>query len=240
MVRSKVWASVVIPVFNEEELLPGCLASVVNQDFAGRFEIVVVDNNSTDRSVAIARSYGVRVVSEPRQGCVFARDRGFWESRGEVICNLDADAQAPSNWLDRIVRNFKDNPSVGAVTGPYIIVDGPGWVKGTFLLYAYLKPAVEPLFLKYLFLIGGNSAFRREVLVKLNGFRPEHLKRYRLAEDRDVSVRLAWGQVKVRYDRRLVVFHSARRLKDRGLLEFIKYNVTPSVLIRPNDPSFLN
>ena len=61
--------SVVVPAYNEEAFLPETLRSLRRQDYPGAYEIVVVDNNSTDATAEIARSFGVRVVSEPTQVC---------------------------------------------------------------------------------------------------------------------------------------------------------------------------
>ncbi|HYR68617.1 MAG TPA: glycosyltransferase, partial [Candidatus Dormibacteraeota bacterium] len=60
--------SVVIPAFNEEVLLAACIDSLLQQDYEGDVEVIVVDNASTDATAAVARSRGVRVVEEPEHG----------------------------------------------------------------------------------------------------------------------------------------------------------------------------
>ena len=59
--------SIVVPAYNEADYLGISLTSLLEQDFDGAYEVLVVDNNSTDETAAVARSLGVRVVSEPRQ-----------------------------------------------------------------------------------------------------------------------------------------------------------------------------
>lgn len=110
--------SVVIPAFNEEKYLPACLNSIKNQSFKD-FEIIVVDNNSTDQTSLIAYKYGAKVVREKRQGTSFAREKGFGEARGEIIARTDADATVPPYWLDLIFSSFSNNPQIVAVTGPF-------------------------------------------------------------------------------------------------------------------------
>ena len=58
-------------------------------------EVVVVDNNSTDRSMDIARQYNMRIVQEPKQGMIYARNRGFDEANGDVIIRIDGDTVLP-------------------------------------------------------------------------------------------------------------------------------------------------
>ena len=94
--------SVVIPAYNEEQLLSKCLKSLTNQDFHLPFEIIVVDNNSRDKSNAIAQSFGVKVIKETNQGVVWARQKGLLQAQGEIIAQADADCYYPSNWLSLI------------------------------------------------------------------------------------------------------------------------------------------
>ncbi|MHB1711171.1 MAG: glycosyltransferase family A protein, partial [Acidimicrobiales bacterium] len=72
----------VIPAYNEAGYLAGTLASLVRQDFTGVYEVIVVDNNSTDDTARIAESYGARVVREPRPGVCYARQAGPENRRG--------------------------------------------------------------------------------------------------------------------------------------------------------------
>ncbi|HET6924501.1 MAG TPA: glycosyltransferase family A protein, partial [Candidatus Saccharimonadales bacterium] len=83
--------SLVIPVYNEEDHLDACLRSVMAQRIPFD-EIVVVDNNSTDKTLWIARTFpNVRIVRETRQGVVHARSTGFDHARGDIIARIDAD-----------------------------------------------------------------------------------------------------------------------------------------------------
>jgi len=82
--------SVIIPAANEEKTLPFCLASLKKQTFSN-FEVIVIDNNSTDKTAAVAQKFGAKVVSEKKQGIIYARERGFQEAKGEIIARTDAD-----------------------------------------------------------------------------------------------------------------------------------------------------
>jgi glycosyltransferase involved in cell wall biosynthesis len=97
--------SIIVPTFNEEDFLPRLLASIENQDFTDR-EVIVADNRSRDRTRAIARSHGARVVTggTPAVG----RNRGAAAARGEYLMFLDADVVLPEGFLSRILSRFDE------------------------------------------------------------------------------------------------------------------------------------
>src|ERR1700691_1182278 len=91
-------------------------------------EIIVVDNNSTDRTVEIAQKYPVKIIHEIQQGVTPARNQGFNEARYEIIARTDADTILPPTWIKRIKKAF-ENPEVVAVSGPASFYDLPNIVK---------------------------------------------------------------------------------------------------------------
>src|SRR4029077_2365310 len=95
--------SVVVPAYNEEKNLPLALASLLNQELKD-FELIVVDNGSTDETPVIAKKLGARVIGENRRGVAHARQAGFLSSKGGIIATTDADTVVPPDWLSRIVR----------------------------------------------------------------------------------------------------------------------------------------
>jgi glycosyltransferase involved in cell wall biosynthesis len=152
----------VIPVRDDAEALRRCLRALAQQTLPP-FEIVVVDNGSSDDSAAVARAAGARVVAEAEEGIPAASARGFDEARGEVIARLDADCIPPADWLEGVQRAFDEWPGMLAVTGWARFIDGPRWLRRP-LMYAYLgayllvsAPALghPPLF-------GSNCAVRRD------------------------------------------------------------------------------
>ena len=76
MTNIKPTISVVIAAYNEQKRLPACLKSLEQQDFPGKFEAIVVDNNSTDKTAQIAKNWGAKVVTEKIQGIAPAKTRG--------------------------------------------------------------------------------------------------------------------------------------------------------------------
>lgn len=94
--------SVIIPVFNEEKYLPNCLTSLENQSLQPD-EIIIGDNNSTDRSVLIAKSYQpnlpIKIIRQPLKGIIPTIEKAWRESFGDIIVRTDADALFPKDWL---------------------------------------------------------------------------------------------------------------------------------------------
>jgi peptidoglycan/xylan/chitin deacetylase (PgdA/CDA1 family) len=118
--------SVVVPAYNERDSIRCCLDSLAAQRTSYPFEVIVVDNNSTDGTAAEAASYPfVRVVREGRQGVASARQAGLEVATGEVVAQLDADTEAPCDWLDRIGRAFEADRDLVLVTGPIAFPSGP-------------------------------------------------------------------------------------------------------------------
>lgn len=109
--------SVVIPVWNDAEMLTACLRALARQTRPAD-EVIVVDNASTDDSAAVAVAAGARVICEPMRGILQASVTGFTAATGEVIARLDADSVPPADWLERIEAILAAAPAPAAVTGP--------------------------------------------------------------------------------------------------------------------------
>lgn len=118
--------SVVVPVLNAEKTLPDCLNALVSQEFPKeQYEVIIVDNGSTDGTWTIIQSYGpaVRGLQEFRvQSSYAARNTGVRASRGALIAFTDADCVPDSSWLRHLLESF-ENPSVGCVAGEVLPFD---------------------------------------------------------------------------------------------------------------------
>lgn len=153
--------SVVMPAYNEEKRIGETLKTVLNQDFKGKYEVVVCDNNSIDKTIEIAESFGVKVVKELKKGSRFAYDRAVKESSGDIILITNADVILPSNWISRIVEEYKDISVVGVGT-KVDFYDCPNWVKTVFNIMWNLNPKKA--------MWGTSMSVRREYFDKVGGF----------------------------------------------------------------------
>ena len=123
--------SIVIPAFNEEKELPGCLAAIGAAVAAcglgtGEVEVVVCDNNSTDLTAEVARRAAAVVVFEPVNQISRARNTGAAAARGEWLLFVDADSRLDPVNLRRVVALARaDEPVVGG--GCVIALEGVPW-----------------------------------------------------------------------------------------------------------------
>jgi len=211
--------SIVIPCFNEEEYLPRLLNSINNLDWPrSDFEVIVVDNNSIDSTTEVALQMKAdKVVKEPNQGVVWARQRGFLESRGEVFCGVDADCEVPKNWL-KIIDSVLSQKEIVAVSG---ICDFPEFGRFDRIFGKFIQKFIYPIvpkILKFIFrkpaalIVGANFAAKKRVLEELKGFNTK-IKFW--GEDADMAMRLV-KIGKVVFFPQLEVKTSARRFKKEG------------------------
>jgi len=207
-----MFLSIVIPAYNEEKYLPRCLESLRAQNYPAKdFEIVVVDNASTDATANIARRFGARVVYEPVKGIARARQRGFEAARGEIIANTDADTVVPNNWLSRIARHFGRDPHLGGVYGPVYWFDGQ-LHEELIMRYPVTWALSVSNRLKRSWWIGSNWAVRAEVFWRVQGFE-DFAADGLIADDWYISTRVS-RVARVLFDPDLAVYSSARRARE--------------------------
>jgi glycosyltransferase involved in cell wall biosynthesis len=110
--------SIVVPFHNEEKHIEGCIKALLALDYdRDRYEILVVNNNSTDRSVEIVSRYPeVRLLDEKKPGDFAARNLGVKSASGELIAFTDSDTAPFSDWLHQ-ARRAMENPEIALVVG---------------------------------------------------------------------------------------------------------------------------
>ena len=201
--------SVVIPCKDDGGLLSRCLQSLASQTLAP-LEVIVVDNNSSDDTGAVAASHGARVLDEKTPGIAAAACTGYDAARGEVIVRCDADCVPPEDWLERIAARFSAEPDLALLTGPgvfYGVNRFRGRLAGIWYMQAYfvLMGAAMGHWPPF----GSNCAFRRR-----DWERVRHRVRRSdqgVHDDADLGFVLDPNQ-RVAYDRSLQVGISARAL----------------------------
>jgi glycosyltransferase involved in cell wall biosynthesis len=201
--------TVVIPIYNEEHTIGGCLDAVLAQREPVD-EIVVVDNNSTDGTRRVLASYAdkVVVVDQARQGVQHARSAGMDAASGAVIGRIDADTRLPPDWSRTVRAAFRD-PSVQALTGPatyYDIALGPliGWGDAA-IRRAWAAGPMDWLF-------GANMAIRATAW---RAVRPSLCTTPEVHEDLDLGIHLHTAGLRIAYEPTLRAGTSARRIANR-------------------------
>lgn len=175
--------SVVIPAYNEEKYLPHTLESLQRLERKPD-EIIVVDGSSTDKTAAIAKSYGVRVLTVPKKTIGYSRQVGLTSASGDVVAFTDADTLLPSDWLSKI-EAYLTRPGVVGVFGGYRFYDGP-------IVFTWFTNHIVPLLntfhhaLGVTMATGQNMAFYKKTALEAGGFPVD----FKISEDIEVARRL--------------------------------------------------
>lgn len=212
----KMRISVVIPAYNEEKRIGHCLKSVMSQT-TPPFEVIVVDNNSSDETAKIAREEGAIVVTEKHQGVTFARNTGFNLARGEIIARTDADTLVPSNWLETISNYFEKDKSIDAISGPAVF----GFNVFSPIVKILVFDINRRIFGHY-GLYGPNFAIRKSAWERVKD--EICLDDDKVHEDTDLSIHIG-KEGKIAFVKNLKVKTSARRVRHNPQSQFLDYLV---------------
>jgi glycosyltransferase involved in cell wall biosynthesis len=174
MTRSGTEISIVIATHNRAGLLVGALQSLAEQTLdTALFEIVVVDNGSTDETPEVVTEFRLahpnlqmKLISEKRLGLGRARNAGDKHAKGQFVAFLDDDARAERDWLEKALRCFSEiNPTPLAVGGPilpFYLAPKPDWFKDEYEIRSW---GDEPRFLnRWETFSGSNMIFAKEVI----------------------------------------------------------------------------
>jgi len=160
--ENEVKISIVIPAFNEADFLPRCLDSLMTQKNAPNFEVIVVDNASTDETANVAGKYGFRVIYESKKGVVHARQAGLEAAKGQIIVSTDADSFFPEFWLHNIHSFFLEHPEASGLAGNYHFYKGPLWARIMPAVLGFFIWGLSLIIHRPIYVSGANLSFRKE------------------------------------------------------------------------------
>lgn len=210
--------SVVIPVYNEEKYIKNCLDSLAKQ-VEKPDEIIVVDNNSTDKTIEIVKKYkSIKIIKETTQGMTPARNTGFNQTKYEIIVKCDADSVLPQDWIKNIKNDFLQDSEIIAISMPIKFNDIYFILDNTIPFYIYLF--IPRLMTGFYYLIGPGYAIKKTVWNKIRN--EICLDDKKVHEDIDISFHLKkYG--KIFHDGKNVVSSSARRMINNPFSFFGEY-----------------
>ena len=197
--------SVVVCTYNGARMLRQCLDGLARLDYPN-YEVIVVNDGSTDGTADIARDYPVRLINQPNQGLSAARNVGLAASESEIVAYIDDDAYPHRYWLHYLAAAFGRAPHVG-IGGPNLPPAGDGFIAECIAdapgnpLHVLLSDEVAE------HIPGCNMAYRRDALIAIGGFDP----RFRAAgDDVDICWRLQDRGWTVGFCPTAVVWHHRR------------------------------
>lgn len=214
--------SIVIPAYNEEKYLGACLEALTKQTVKEPFEVIVVDNASTDRTADVAKSFegrlNLRAIREEKKGLGWARQAGFTAARYELVANIDADTVLPRGWSTVVFKAFAEDPHLIALSGPAFYPELP-WYQRIAVTSFYHTGKIfwhlhHLLMGRGAFVQGGNFIVRKSALAKIGGFNTD-INFY--GEDVAIAQKLEKiGRVHFTFD--LPIQTSARRFAAEGFV----------------------
>lgn len=144
MLHAEPEVTVIVAAWNEEINILNCISSLscIKTDIP--FEIIVVNNNSTDNTQKTIDNLGVRSLYEPVPGCGPARQLGQENAKGKYILLADADCIYPSSWLDEMIQKLK-SPGVVCVYGRYSFIEEQGYPRWKLFLLERLKDLIAEI-----------------------------------------------------------------------------------------------
>lgn len=164
--------SVVIPAWNEEKNIISTLFTLSRQVTNYSFEVIVIDNNSTDKTKEIAEACGIKVFTETVQGISFARQNGLINARGKYLLCADADTFYPEKWMENMVNGLKTG-NVSCVYATYSLIPPKGNLRTGLIIYEAISGILFKLRRKqreYLNVMGFNFGFKKADGIRVGGF----------------------------------------------------------------------
>jgi glycosyltransferase involved in cell wall biosynthesis len=161
--------SIIIPALNEERMIGRCLESLAKLAFSrDRFEVLVVDNGSRDKTLDIAESFqdrlSLRILQKANVRISALRNLGARAAAGDILAFLDADCLAPEDWLDRILE-LAPADGAGVLGAHYLLPNDATWVGRTWHRYQEAPKSGEVSHVP-----AGDLIMRRKDFLRLGGF----------------------------------------------------------------------
>lgn len=210
--------SLIIPAYNEERYLSACLDAVATQTLKP-YEVIVVDNNSSDATSELASKYPfVKVIKEMTQGVIHARSTGFDAAKGDIIARIDVDTLLPVDWIANLKSIFQEDTELDALSGAVSYYDMP-YRKLASRIDLFFRQSIARRMGDEVFLYGANMAISRRSWIKA---KPFLCKGGGLHEDFDLAIHAQETGSKVVFDPRLKAAVSLRRI-DVSWPHFLQY-----------------
>ena len=198
--------SVIIPAYNAEKTISNCLDSIMKQDCTEEYEVIVVDDGSTDSTPNIVSEYkNVRLIRQKNSGPASARNEGASRAKGDIILYTDSDCFTEYNWISEMLKPFNENHEVAGVKGAY--KTNQREITARFVQLEYEDKYRYMLKDKYIdFMDTYSAGFKKKVFIEMKGYDTEFP--VACAEDVELSYRLSNRGFKMVFNPDAIVYHT--------------------------------
>jgi len=202
--------SVIIPAYNAEKLISACLDALINQTMdLSVYEIIVVDDGSTDRTVEIVKSFkNVRLIQQENKGPAAARNNGVKHAKGDIVLFTDSDCVPEKDWIEKMTQAFRDHSDIVGVKGAYKSKQKE--LAARFVQVEYEDKYDVLLRDKYIdFIDTYSAAFKRDVFLQFDGY--DISFPLACAEDVELTFRMFSKGHKMVFNPKAIVYHTHPR-----------------------------
>jgi len=230
--------SIIIPAWNEENNIFRTLSSISANKTDKKVELIVVNNNSTDKTQKILDQLGIKSLFQPQQGITFARQMGLENAKGKYHLCADSDTFYPPKWIDTMVKPLAYSEKIVGVYARYAFI--PEQEKERFFFWIYERLAGIIIRLRkskseHINFLGFNMGFKTAVGLANGGFKVKNVRKFDNvlgsddyvdeSEDGRMAVNLMKsGELHLITDKKARVFTSSRRLlAEGGILKAFNY-----------------
>ena len=230
----------VVPVLNGQDTIGACLDSILELDYP-TFEVIVVDDGSTDKTSEIITSYPVKKAFGKHAGAYGARNFGIGIATGEIVAFTDSDCVVSKEWLKKLVKAYASD-LVGGVGGLVL----PQRAESTVGKFVSLSPQeifqssrrVELPQRESLFMTSGlgsgNMSFRRRVLGELKGFAGDMVK----CGDYELSWRVQRAGYQLVYEPEAVTYHKPRSTLSKLVVQLFEFGMSQPELLKKQQDGY--
>ncbi|MGI8419919.1 MAG: glycosyltransferase family 2 protein [Candidatus Levyibacteriota bacterium] len=203
--------SLIVIAYNEEEYIGSCMEAIQQQTFPPD-EVIVVNNNSTDKTAEIAKTFPfVTLINETEQGMIPARDAGFNAAKGDLLARIDADTRIPIDWVEKVHRILDNRAQdIVGVSGPqyfYAVQDSTLRKITSDITSRYGFFAVSKIMLGHETLFGSNMVITKHAWQKVKN--DVCHDSYKVHEDVDLALHISQYGI-ILFDRDLIAGISTR------------------------------
>lgn len=174
--------SVVIPAWNEEKGILHTLLSLANTNTKFVTELLIIDNNSTDNTVNLIQSLGLKIFLETKQGVGHARTCGLHKAKGKFILTGDSDTLYSAGWITAMVEGMINDEKVYCVHGSYSFLPSHNTPRWQYAIYEILSSFIikkNEKLQPFLNTLGFNCGFIRQKGIDINGYDIETQRTFR-------------------------------------------------------------
>jgi glycosyltransferase involved in cell wall biosynthesis len=222
--------SVMIPAWNEENNIYRTLSSLASTTTLMKTELVVINNNSTDKTQEVLDQLGVKSIVQPIQGTPFARQLGLEHAKGKFHLCADSDTFYPPDWIDLMIKPMKESNDLVGVYGRYSFIPLPRSSRLFLTIYERITGLlirIRRINREHINVLGFNMGFITKIGLNNGGFKVDEVRKFDNAMGSDYFVdeaedgRMALnlkksGNLKLITDPKARVFTSSRRLAAEG------------------------